>query len=211
MFGRAPRGVSERPKETNKRKDLPSWVWLFVLVLAGLCVMIFLALWQPWRPSMPHDQQRLPTEITQETNEDYQFYELLPQQRVTPIPEQAIPEQKTSKDVVVIQAPKPAPAELKTETEQVPTDSVEGQVDQAIVQKEPRYYLQIRSYDNPDQADARRAEIILNGLSAEVFITNEGDKIWYRVVSGPYATENAAAISQQTLRNSNIDSFIIKQ
>ncbi|WP_228273311.1 transglycosylase SLT domain-containing protein, partial [Acinetobacter junii] len=35
------------------------------------------------------------------------------------------------------------------------------------------YILQVRSYPDPDSADARRAEIILNGLSADVVKTVE--------------------------------------
>jgi len=74
----------------------------------------------------------------------------------------------------------------------------------------PNYILQVRSYDDPDQADARRAEIILNGLSADVVQTTENGKVWYRVVSGPYDSQEAAVIAQQTLQHSGIDSIVVK-
>ncbi len=45
------------------------------------------------------------------------------------------------------------------------------------------HILQVRSYADPDSADARRAEIILNGLSADIVKTVEGGKTWYRVIS----------------------------
>ena len=51
MFGKAPRGVSERPKSTKKDRTIPSWVWLLVLVLIGLGLALFLALWRPWQPT----------------------------------------------------------------------------------------------------------------------------------------------------------------
>ena len=41
----------------------------------------------------------------EETNKDYRFYDLLPQQQVTPIPEQAVPETKDKSPVVIIEAP----------------------------------------------------------------------------------------------------------
>lgn len=206
MFGKAPRGVSERPKNKTTPKAIPSWLWLIVLVLAGLCLMIFLLLWRPWQPTV--QQPTSPTTAhSQETNQDYRFYDLLPQQQVTPIPEQAIPEQKAStQDIMVIQAPS-KPVEAATELE----DPFDHAVTTAPITDESRYILQVRSFEDPDQADARRAEIVLNGLSAEVIIGNEGNKIWYRVISGPYYSEEAATIAQQSLQNGGIDSFIVKQ
>lgn len=208
MFGKAPRGVSNRPKSTKTEKTIPSWLWLIVLVLAGLCVMIFLALWRPWQPTTPQGQNVVPHDVPQETNKDYRFYDLLPQQQVTPIPEQAVPEHKTAQSVTVIQAP-PAPKVDTTTTDVI--DPFDDTASPATIKAEPSYILQVRSYEDPDQADARRAEIILNGLSADVIIANEGNKIWYRVISGPYLSEESARIAQQTLQNGGIDSFIVKQ
>lgn len=205
MFGRAPRGVSERPKSTKTEKAIPSWLWLIVLVLAGLCVMIFLALWRPWQPTAPQEQNVLPNNLPQETNKDYRFYDLLPQQQVTPIPEQAVPEHKVKQDVMVIQAPPVEKANTAPEPDILDTTVT------VTTPTDPTYILQVRSYEDPDQADTRRAEIILNGLSAEVILANEGSKIWYRVISGPYFSEESARIAQQTLQNGGIDSFIVKQ
>ena len=208
MFGKAPRGVSERPKSTKKDRTIPSWVWLLVLVLIGLGLALFLALWRPWQPT-PAQQYGINQEIEQDTNEDYRFYDLLPKQQVTPIPEQAIPEQKVKDHVMVIEPQQPKP---KTTDEAEITDPLELGLDSSTLTEKPQsYILQVRSYEDPDQADARRAEIILNGLSAEVIIANEGNKIWYRVISGPYYSEEAAHIAQQTLQNGGIDSFIVKQ
>ena len=73
------------------------------------------------------------------------------------------------------------------------------------------FILQVRSYPDPDSADARRAEIILNGLSADVVKSVENGKIWYRVVSGPYDSQEAAVAAQQTLQHSGIDSIVVKR
>ncbi len=44
--------------------------------------------------------------LSEETNKDYRFYDLLPQQQVTPIPDQAIPETKDNPStVVIVEAP----------------------------------------------------------------------------------------------------------
>ena len=73
------------------------------------------------------------------------------------------------------------------------------------------YILQVRSYTDPDAADARRAEIILNGLSADVVKSTDGGETWYRVISGPYDSAEAAVIAQQTLQHSGIDSIVVKR
>ena len=204
MFGKKPRGVSERPKtKVSKDHVLPAWLKFGTLVLAALCLLVFLILWRPWQPIVKtQSQQQTTTTQNQETNTEYKFYDLLPQQKVTPIPEQAVPEHQAKQEVVVVEAPK-ATAEIE--------DPFEEDYATAKIPTPPRYILQAKSFEDPDSADARRAEIILNGLSAEVMIMNEGNKVWYRVISGPYESQDAARIAQQTLQNGGIDSIIVKQ
>ena len=124
----------------------------------------------------------------------------MPQQQVTPIPEQAVPETKDKSPVVIIEAP----------ANNQPASEATGLSAQLVAPK-ANYILQVRSYNDPDAADARRAEIILNGLSADVMKTTEGGQVWYRVISGPYDSQEAALIAQQTLQHSGIDSIVVKR
>lgn len=204
MFGKKPRGVSERPKtKVNRDNVLPAWLKFGSLILAALCLVVFLILWRPWQPiHKMQPQQQTTTTQNQETNTEYKFYDLLPQQKVTPIPEQAVPEHQVKQEVIVVEAPK-STSEIE--------DPFEEHYAAAKIPTPPRYILQAKSFEDPDSADARRAEIILNGLSAEVMIMNEGNKVWYRVISGPYESQEAARIAQQTLQNGGIDSIIVKQ
>ena len=201
MFGKTQRGVSERPNKP-KKPLIPNWLGMLVAILAILCVGVMLMLWQPWQPVPAKNQVTSDHYQEEDTNKDYRFYDLLPQQQVTPIPEQAVPETKQQGNVVIIESPKP-----ETTTED-PT---------AITSTEPTapaqasYILQVRSYPDPDSADARRAEIILNGLSADVVKTVENGQTWYRVFSGPYDSQDAALAAQQTLQHSGIDSIVIKR
>lgn len=209
MFGKAPRGVSQRPKARGNTQAIPSWLWLVVLVLAGICVAIFLSLWSPWKPVERKGATQGPMAVNdQDTNKDYRFYDMLPQQQVTPIPDQAVPEHQVEQPVIVVEAPAPAQAES---TEEAVTDPFDENYQTATITAAPRFILQVRSYEDPDSADARRAEIVLNGLSAEVVMTNEGDQVWYRVISGPYESKESAHIAQQTLQHAGIDSIIVKQ
>lgn len=200
MFGKTQRGVSERPKKP-KSVLVPKWLGTLVAILAVLCLAVALLLWKPWQPVQPKNQ--IPSgHYQEETNKDFRFYDLLPQQQVTPIPEQAIPENKEQGTVVIVEAPELSKPQAEasaaiTETAPAPVAAT--------------YILQVRSYADPDSADARRAEIILNGLSADVVKTVEGGKTWYRVISGPYESQEAALIAQQTLQHSGIDSIVIKR
>ena len=203
MFGKTQRGVSERPNKP-KKPLIPTWLGTLVVILIVLSFAVALMLWKPWEPVKPKNQ--INSEHYQEdTNKDYRFYDLLPQQQVTPIPEQAVPESKNSSTVVIVEAPQAEPAIKNPVTE----PSLEAS--EAPVAHQPSYILQVRSYSDPDSADARRAEIILNGLSADVVKSVENGQTWYRVMSGPYDSPEAAIMAQQTLQRSGIDSIVVKR
>ncbi|MBJ9722948.1 SPOR domain-containing protein [Acinetobacter calcoaceticus] len=203
MFGKTQRGVSERPNKP-KKPVIPKWLGTLVAILAVLCIAVMLMLWKPWQPVPAKNQITSDHYKEEDTNKDYRFYDLLPQQQVTPIPEQAIPESKNQGTAMIVEAPSAAqPA--ASDSAGIDTNS------SATTPQQPTYILQVRSYNDPDQADARRAEIILNGLSADVVKSTENGQTWYRVISGPYDTQDAALAAQQTLQHSGIDSIVIKR
>ncbi|MFA2917319.1 SPOR domain-containing protein [Acinetobacter pittii] len=203
MFGKTQRGVSERPNKP-KKPLIPKWLGTLVAILAVLCIAVMLMLWKPWQPVPAKNQITSEHYQEEDTNKDYRFYDLLPQQQVTPIPEQAIPESKNQGTAMIVEAP--------STTQPAASESVGIDPNQsATTPQQPTYILQVRSYNDPDQADARRAEIILNGLSADVVKSTENGQTWYRVISGPYDTQDAALVAQQTLQHSGIDSIVIKR
>ncbi|EXS32194.1 SPOR domain-containing protein [Acinetobacter sp. 826659] len=203
MFGKTQRGVSERPNKP-KKPLIPKWLGTLVAILAVLCIAVMLMLWKPWQPVPAKNQITSEHYQEEDTNKDYRFYDLLPQQQVTPIPEQAIPESKNQGTAMIVEAP--------STTQPAASESVGIDPNQsATTLQQPTYILQVRSYNDPDQADARRAEIILNGLSADVVKSTENGQTWYRVISGPYDTQDAALAAQQTLQHSGIDSIVIKR
>ena len=205
MFGKTQRGVSERPNKP-KKPLIPTWLGTLVIILIVLSFLMALMLWKPWEPVKPKTQTSAESVQEEDTNKDYRFYDLLPQQQVTPIPEQAVPENKNQDTVVIVEAPRPEVAPPEATTTEPGLEASE-----APVATPASYILQVRSFDDPDQADARRAEIILNGLSADVVRSVENGKVWYRVVSGPYDSAEAAITAQQTLQNSGIDSIVVKR
>lgn len=202
MFGKTQRGVSERPTKP-KKPLIPAWLGTLVVILIVLCFAVALMLWKPWEPVKPKNQINS-EHYQEETNKDYRFYDLLPQQQVTPIPEQAVPESKNSGTVVIVEAPKVEPTVNEGATET-------GLEPESAAPYQPSYILQVRSYPDPDSADARRAEIILNGLSADVMKSVDNGQTWYRVISGPYDSSESALMAQQTLQRSGIDSIVVKR
>jgi len=203
VFGKTQRGVSERPNKP-KKPLIPKWLGTLVAILAVLCIAVMLMLWKPWQPVPAKNQITSEHYQEEDTNKDYRFYDLLPQQQVTPIPEQAIPESKNQGTAMIVEAPSTTQPAASESAEIDPNQS-------ATIPQQPTYILQVRSYNDPDQADARRAEIILNGLSADVVKSTENGQTWYRVISGPYDTQDAALAAQQTLQHSGIDSIVIKR
>nr|WP_218946338.1 MULTISPECIES: SPOR domain-containing protein [unclassified Acinetobacter] len=183
---------------------IPKWLGMLVVILIILSFGVALMLWKPWAPVKTRSNEVTSDHYQEDTNKDYRFYDLLPNQQVTPIPEQAVPETQTSTQPVIVEAPE---TPSSSEEVNVGLDSSE----QAPAPVQPEYILQVRSYPDPDSADARRAEIILNGLSADVVKATEGGQTWYRVISGPYDSQNAAVIAQQTLQHSGIDSIVVKR
>ena len=202
MFGKTQRGVSERPNKP-KQPLIPKWLGMLVLILIVLSFAVALMLWKPWAPVQPKSNDIQSEHYQEDTNKDYRFYDLLPQQQVTPIPDQAVPEnQQVNTAPVIVEAP------VVTDATTTEGELIENAEPQPVASS---YLLQVRSYPDPDSADARRAEIILNGLSADVIKATEGGQTWYRVVSGPYDSQEAAVIAQQTLQHSGIDSIVVKR
>lgn len=211
MFGKAPRGATQRAPIVDKdqqEKLIPTWLWMIFGILLGLSLAVLLYLWQPWQPANRPIDSTQPTRTSNqadedETNKEYQFYDLLPKQQVTPVPNEAVPTTpatQPSNSIIVAPA---APAQNT-----INADPAEISASPAA----PEYMLQVNSYKNPDDADARRAEILLVGLPADVRQTTLSDStVWFRVVSGPFMSKGEALNAQHLLQDSGIDSLVVEQ
>ena len=74
------------------------------------------------------------------------------------------------------------------------------------------YILQINSFGNADEADRRRAQVLMAGVDAKVVknTTGNGQPI-YQVISRPMNNRQTVASAQQRLQNNGIDSIIVEQ
>ncbi|MEC5210938.1 hypothetical protein RCH20_002019 [Psychrobacter sp. PL15] len=74
------------------------------------------------------------------------------------------------------------------------------------------YILQINSFGSADEADRRRAQVLMAGVDAKVVknTTGNGSPI-YQVISRSMNNRQAVANAQQRLQNNGIDSIIVEQ
>lgn len=74
------------------------------------------------------------------------------------------------------------------------------------------YILQINSFGSADEADQRRAQVLMAGVDAKVVksVTGNGHEI-YQVISVATPNRNAIVLQQQRLQKNGIDSIIVEQ
>lgn len=74
------------------------------------------------------------------------------------------------------------------------------------------YILQINSFGDADEADRRRAQVLMAGVDAKVVKNTTGNGLpIYQVISRPMSSRQAVATAQQRLQNNGIDSIIVEQ
>ena len=76
---------------------------------------------------------------------------------------------------------------------------------------EVEYLIQAASFQNREDADTLRAQLLLSGLPATTNPVRVGDKPWFRVTVGPFpnSTESGRALTK--LRELNLDAFLMKR
>ena len=73
------------------------------------------------------------------------------------------------------------------------------------------YLLQTGSFRQREDADRRRAELLLLGLTPVVEETNGDNGRWYRVYVGPFETHSEMAKARSLTANQNIDTLLLKR
>ena len=73
------------------------------------------------------------------------------------------------------------------------------------------YLLQAGSFRQREDADRRRAELLLLGLEPKVEETNGDNGQWFRVYVGPFANRSAMAKARSLTAAQNIDTLVLKR
>lgn len=114
----------------------------------------------------------------------FDFYTLLPSQEV-------MPDQSTTE--ATARAAQQAQTQSQTATSDGP------------------YHLQAGSFSSQDEADKRRAAVLMLGLNAKIMPTTVDGNTRYRVMVGPLKTPELMQTAQASLRANGIDSVRAKQ
>ena len=117
---------------------------------------------------------------------------------------------------VVIQRPR---FDFYTNLTQESIDEVQDQVEPAAdVRKPPTatelpepYLLQAGSFRQPDDAERRRAQLLLLGLEPVIEEISSSNGIWFRVYLGPFESRELMIRARGLTTNQNIETLLLKR
>lgn len=222
-----------RHEQTQTKTGLNSLLWMFVGAIIAVMVGVFFylsPLFDGYRNEVDVNPDVKVTPLPQQETSsaaDYEFYEILPNRNFaneniqldknhtnTSPDDVAVdvvvqaPKQESEPDITVVE--EDATYDEPAQTTQEKPDVSDGDIH---IQKSNRtYVLQVRSYDNAQDADRKRAEVIMAGVDVKVVrrVDSTGMEI-YQVVSAPMNSREAAMRARQRLSENGIDVLIIEQ
>lgn len=177
-----------RGASAHRRQDSTSaWTFLAVGLLAGFFLGMLVPLSRvPPSPSVEVAESPSPaaTEAAapKSSTTRFDFYTLLPEREVI------VPVSETS-------APSPPQ----------PTNTP------ARPEQRTRFVLQAGSFRRAEDADRRRAQVLLLGLDARIEGVNANGDRWHRVIVGPFDERGPLDRARATLISENIDTLVLSQ
>ena len=103
---------------------------------------------------------------------------------------------------------------LPSREEQIPAHIISEQVRDNSPHKpmdQPgRYRLQAGSFQRLEDADRRRASILILGLNTHIEKVTHGGKTWHRVMLGPFDSLKKLEIARRRMRDNQIDTIVLK-
>lgn len=218
------------------------WMFVGAIITVMVGVFLYLSpLFDGFRKDVDVNPEVLvkPLPQTPTKPNEYEFYEILPERdfrgsqsglgrapdeaSAEPAQNKAASQQKAQspQKVDVVVSAKPEDGEITvSESNETYDDAPPASApqDSAKVKISPTqetaytYILQVRSYDNVEEADKKRNEVIMAGVDARVVhrIDTSGVAL-YQVVSAPFNSRVSAMEAEQKLSNNGIDALLIEQ
>ncbi len=222
MLKKPKQGAVDREAEENTKSGLYGLAMMFLGALIAVMVGVALYLSPFFGNKTPELNKEV--EVTplpeQEKKAEYEFYELLPEQQFQSVPE-GLSTQKQDEAAppnapvdVVVEKPADTQADegITVVEEEATYDEPADNTQEVQISASASYILQIRSYDTAEEADRRRAEVIMAGVDAEVVRRHDGSgNLIYQVVTTPFASKEAAMSAYQRLQNNGIDALVVEQ
>jgi cell division protein FtsN len=135
------------------------------------------------------------------------------------LPSPADPTQETGSSPPAAEVPKPRfdfyttlrkPLEEEHEPEVVEPAADVSKPPAASAAPQP-LFLQAGSFRQQDDAERRRAELILLGLTPKLEETNSDNGRWFRVYLGPFDSHESMTKARSLMANQNIDTVLLKR
>lgn len=187
----AQRDYAKRTTTRKQKGQVPGWVWMF----AGLLVGLFIAF-------LVYLQQIGGTDALKKfTTRDSQ------------------PKQTDTREVKRAPEPKAPKKEdgisfdfynILPELEVVIPEE-ELRKDGGAAQERATYFLQVGSFKNEEDAEARKAELFLLNFTPSVqTVTIDGSQTWHRVRLGPFKDRRKVDQARRRLQDNGIDFIMLK-
>lgn len=158
----------------------------------------------------------------------FDFYTVLPEQEVVIAEEQPVATSATGTATTVAPVPGtvPPPAVIeKTDAEKTaPITNLSAPAENAAAIKQAEQlaaqtatkpktatYLQAGSFRRNEDADKRRAELLMYGFRAGVDSVNSNGEKWYRVQIGPFASDAELSRARTKLKANGIETMAMRR
>ncbi len=195
----------------------PAWVWLAMLTIVSLFIAFLVHLSKiPFQaePSIPRHaptaqssqyqvltntnnrpvgiaEKKYPeTRLKKQTATQYSFYTQLPQAEVLPSIRPKVPETKSTN---------PSLSRPTKNDPMIKDSTLKG------VTQTPYYVVQSGSFRKEKEAEKRKVDLILHGLSPSInTIENAKGQKWHRVIIGPFTDISVAKRVEKQVKSINI-------
>lgn len=204
-----PQAKTRPTSRKRDRRQSTGAFWFLLGTLVGAFGVGFAWMNAERTPSAPGEQAAEATKPT--TKPTFDFYERLPQDEVlvpieqparveTPLP--AAPKPEPPPPAATTKAPAPqAPAQAATAAAPPPTPQAE---------RAPSYRLQVGSFSDAADAERRKAELALLGVSVDIEKADVGGAERFRLRTGVLEQPAAEALGRK-LKAQGVSSMAIKQ
>jgi cell division protein FtsN len=177
---------AKKKKKSQASKSsggLPPWFWLFTGIISGLFIafLIYLSDLQfdgSKAESFEEEANQLSKEIKEQADRMREGKEALQK-----------PTFEFYKRLPEFTIETPTPPKVKTTSK-----------------SKKSFLLQVGSFRSFQDADALKAQLIMQGLDVQISSAND----WHRVQVGPYATQHSLSKAQDLLANNNIESLLME-
>lgn len=218
-------GQAGRRNTGAARRQPPSagthWSWYFAGLLSGLFVAFvgYLGILKPTpaeEVAAAGEEAAAVADATS-TRGAFDFYQILPQAEVAVNVEPVVVEQPLATAFVPppTNTPQPTVATQADSAQQQAAETRAAPAQVAVVQTtadegDVQYLLQAGSFQAREDAETRRASLILLNMQANVVPGTVAGKVWHRVQVGPFNGRGAAETARATLTANGIDTIVLR-